>query len=361
MNARGPAALVILYISISDLVHRKLIEQGDVVLFYSHRLFVCAHTTFCRYRDKGRRMTNIPTDLLRTLIAVVDLRSFTKAAASLGVTQPAVSAQIKRLQFLLGSDLFDRSAQGVSLTPHGETVVSHARRLLSINDQIIDLRSGGARPELVIRLGTPSDFVASVLPDTLARFRTRWPEVRYNVRTDFYESLMRQLRGGDIDVMIALSATQPNDARHYANQEVVWVRGSTTRFEPSRPVPLVTYGEPSVYHRLAVKALRSAGLEWDNVFTGPSLNSVTNAVVAGLGVMAITRRRAITLGMTIWEDAPLPKLPDLYSGVYVREGGTNTIYEQLADEIATVIHTPAEAPTNVVTNRMGVRLANTAA
>ena len=44
-------------------------------------------------------MTNIPTELLRALIAVVDQRSFTKAAVVLGLTQPAVSAQIKRLQF----------------------------------------------------------------------------------------------------------------------------------------------------------------------------------------------------------------------------------------------------------------------
>src|SRR5438132_8768275 len=79
-------------------------------------------------------MTNIPTELLRTLVAVVDLRSFTKAAQSLGVTQPAVSAQIKRLQGLLGSDLLDKSAPGVSLTSAGELVVNYARRLLSIND-----------------------------------------------------------------------------------------------------------------------------------------------------------------------------------------------------------------------------------
>lgn len=159
-------------------------------------------------------MTNIPTDLLRTFVAVVDLRSFTKAANSLGVTQPAVSAQIKRLQFLLGDDIFDRSTQGVSLTPHGETVLNYARRLLSLNDQIVRLGGVEAAPELVIRVGTPSDYVASILPVTLASFRERWPDVRFSVRTDYFDPLARQLRGGEIDLMIGLSMTQPQDARH---------------------------------------------------------------------------------------------------------------------------------------------------
>ena len=52
-------------------------------------------------------MTNIPTDLLRTFVSVVELRSFTRAAKAQGMTQPAVSAQIRRLQFLLGVELFD--------------------------------------------------------------------------------------------------------------------------------------------------------------------------------------------------------------------------------------------------------------
>ena len=112
-------------------------------------------------------MTNIPTELLRALIAVVDQRSFTKAAAALGITQPAVSAQIKRLRFLLGDDVFDRSSHGIRLTPQGERVASYARRLLSINDQIVHIGGDGPRPELVIRVGTPSDFIASMLPSTL--------------------------------------------------------------------------------------------------------------------------------------------------------------------------------------------------
>src|ERR1700688_3676902 len=207
-------------------------------------VFVCTHM-ISRFNKKrqGRYMTNIPTDLLRTLVAVVDLRSFTKAAARLGVTQPAVSSQIKRLQYLLGGDLFDRSIQGVSLTPHGEVVVGYARRLLSINDQIVHLDGVDPRPELVIRVGTPSDFIASILPGTLARYRERWPEVRFNVRTNFYDPLLRDLRNCDLDIFVGLSTKPQHDARHTLAQEVVWVRGVTTKLYPDRPVPLVSYGE----------------------------------------------------------------------------------------------------------------------
>jgi len=290
-------------------------------------------------------MTNIPTDLLRTLVAVVDLRSYTKAAAFLGVTQPAVSAQIKRLQFLLGADLFDRGVQGVSLTPHGQAVVSQARRLLSINDQILalDTRGVDSKSELVIRIGTPSDFVASFLPDTLARFRARRPDVRFSVRTQPYDPLLRQLHNGDIDVMIALSMAPPHDARHCSEQEVVWVRGADMHFDPDAPVPLVSHGDSSIYRRLAVQTLREGGLYWEDVFTAPSMHSLTNAVAAGLGVMPITRRRANQVGISVWEDAPLPALPALYSGIYVREGGARTSYEQLADEIAGMLFGPPSA------------------
>src|SRR5256885_17254778 len=115
-------------------------------------------------------MTNIPTELLRTLIAVVDLRSFTKAAQALGVTQPAVSAQIKRLQILLGGELFDKSAPGVTLTEKGELVVNYARRLLSINDQILHLAAPRTLVE-PLRIGLPGDFGGALLPIALAEFR----------------------------------------------------------------------------------------------------------------------------------------------------------------------------------------------
>jgi len=281
-----------------------------------------------------QHMTNIPTDLLRTLVAVVDLRSFTKAAVSLGITQPAVSAQIKRLQGMLGGELFDRSSQGVTLTRQGEMVVSYARRLLSINDQIVHIGENGPRPELVIRVGTPSDFIASLLPEVLAQFRDGRSDVRFIVRTDYYETLLRELRSAEIDLYVGLSVAPPPDARHSWQEELVWVHSGSGNFDLSRPVPLVSHGERSVYHQVVNSALKAAGLEWEDVFTGPSLNSLRAAIGAGLGVMAVTRRRANDIGLTIWDDTPLPKLPDIYTGIYIREGGVRAAYEHLADEIA---------------------------
>src|SRR6187402_1582744 len=110
------------------------------------------HDNSMTWAGETMQMQNIPTDLLRTLIAVVDLRSFTKAAQMLGVTQPAVSAQIKRLQTLIGCELLDKSAPGVSLTQRGEAVVAQARRLLAINDEILQVSNGHAAVQ-TLRVG----------------------------------------------------------------------------------------------------------------------------------------------------------------------------------------------------------------
>ncbi|KQY98221.1 hypothetical protein ASD45_19880 [Pseudolabrys sp. Root1462] len=289
-------------------------------------------------------MTNIPTDLLRTLVAVVDHRSFTKAAMSLGVTQPAVSAQIKRLQYLLGEDIFDRSVQGVSLTSHGEVVVSYARRLLSINDQIVRLGGDSVRPDLVVRIGTSSDFVAMVLPDVLKRFRTASPALRFSVSSADSDSMMRQLRSGELDLFIGLTPVEPKDARDGWTAPLVWVRGPQFRLGHGERVPLISHGEPGVHHRVAVSALRAAGLDWEEVFTAPVVTSLTGAVAAGLGVMPITRRRAIEAGLIIADDLPLPPLPEVYAGVFVREGGPREVYEALADDISATVRRLIKVP-----------------
>ncbi len=82
-------------------------------------------------------ITNLPTDVLRTFLAVIDLGSFTKAGQLLGRTQPAISLQIRKLEDLLGMPLLDTSGRTIVLTKDGETLARYARQLLALNDEIV--------------------------------------------------------------------------------------------------------------------------------------------------------------------------------------------------------------------------------
>ena len=288
-------------------------------------------------------MTNIPTELLRTLVAVVDLRSFTKAAQSLGVTQPAVSAQIKRLQGMLGAELLDKSAPGVTLTSAGELVVDYARRLLSINDQILDLAA--PRPNArTLRIGATGDFTFVDISLALAFFRARRPDLRFLMHSAPNDALLRDLREGNLDLAVWVSATGPTiKTPHHWTEEVVWLRGPASVLAPQGPVPLVSYGEESLFARNALALLRSSGREGELVMTSSSIAGLGAAVVAGLGFMALPRSRANIPGAIIWEDTPLPRLPDIFCGIYMRGGAERADRGQLADAIADALRPRSRA------------------
>jgi DNA-binding transcriptional LysR family regulator len=281
-------------------------------------------------------MTNIPTDLLRTFVSVVELRSFTKAAQSMGVTQPAVSAQIKRLQFLLGSELLDKSAPGVSLTPTGELVLNYALRLLSINDQILNL-AGPASKVQIVRIGMSGDCYEQRLANALAQIKNRWHDVRFDLQTDRGGALMSDLRNGELELAVALSVTDPTPEAYTCwTEELTWMRSDATKIDPDRPVPLVAFGEHSAGYRVAVAALNEAGRRHELVFTASSIRGLASAVSAGIGVMVLASHREVS-SIYPWEDAPLPRLPKVYRGIYVREGGDRAMLEQLANAIAAAL------------------------
>lgn len=280
-------------------------------------------------------MTNIPTDLLRTLLAVIDLRSFTRAAQSLGVTQPAVSAQIKRLQMMLGVDVFDKSAPGVTLTANGEVIVNYARRMLALNDQMLDATTrGGAAARL--RVGLAVDYFEGVVLDVLAEFRARHPELRMQVTASYSASVLRDLRRGDYDLVVAGSESeQPEAEQRRWFEPSGWAVASPAVAEVDGPVPLLVVGESSLSRRLSVAALEQAGVDYEIVYVGGSFAGLVEATRAGLGVACWAQRLLRESGLTVLENSRrLPKVPAVCGGVYVRDGAPFTELDGLADTIA---------------------------
>jgi DNA-binding transcriptional LysR family regulator len=287
---------------------------------------------------------NIPTDLMRTLVAVVDLRSYTKASQSLGITQPAVSAQIKRLQQMLGYELFDKSAPGISLTARGEIVVGNARRILAINDQILHMT--GSRPSVqTVRIAIPGEFTGARIAATLAGFRKRRPDIRFSVVVANSDAALRDLKQGEIDLAVVVSKPDPAGEPRQRDwiDQAAWARNPAIVLDPNGPVPLLSFGEDLFCHAIAVETLMQAGRDYDITFTSRSSVILEAAAAAGLGVMVMPRSLLAQTTLSISEDETLPKLPDLCCGIALRDGGNRTALEELADDIAAVLRPQPEA------------------
>ena len=103
------------------------------------------------------RFENLDLDLLRTFVAIAEVKNLTRAGERLGRTQSAVSLQLRRLEDRLGVTLFTRDPRRVVLTGEGEALLPQARQMLRLNDEILaGLRGDDLAGE--VRLGAPEDF-----------------------------------------------------------------------------------------------------------------------------------------------------------------------------------------------------------
>src|ERR1700760_5130201 len=90
---------------------------------------------------------NIPIEIVRTVVAISETGSLSKAGERLGLSQPAVSSQINRLQSLVGGSLFVKTANGTTTTALGKLALHQARRILEANDQLLRLGGNTAAPD----------------------------------------------------------------------------------------------------------------------------------------------------------------------------------------------------------------------
>ena len=115
--------------------------------------------------------TNLPTELLRSFVAIVDSGSMLKATERVFVTQSALSLQMKRLEETVLTPLFHRDGRRLTLTPAGQALLVHAREILALNDRAVVALTGDA---LVgpVRVGLVQDFAETLLSGVLARQAT---------------------------------------------------------------------------------------------------------------------------------------------------------------------------------------------
>src|SRR3954447_17100949 len=141
---------------------------------------------------------------LRYFVAIAEEKSFTRAAERLWVAQPGLSTQIRRLEKELGVKLFERHTRGVDLTDAGVVFLERARAALAAADEaratVSDLESGVVG---TIRLGLATGARSQLAPSLLERFGAARPNVEMTVIESHGGTLLRELRDGRLDALIA--------------------------------------------------------------------------------------------------------------------------------------------------------------
>ena len=259
-------------------------------------------------------VNNVPIELLRAIVAIVDLGSFTKAAQALKLTQPAISAQMKRLQQLVGAEVFSKSGSGLVLTARGALVVKYARRILAMNDQILSL--GGGQVTQSLRVGLPLLFTRAVLGDVLKIGSIHEGETELQVFSESSEELRKRLAAGYLDVAFIINPQEaPPQVVTEWTEPWVWVCASDFVLKQGAKIPLIV----TPTDRYTIEVVERIGRPYVIRFMAPSLGARKEAMRAGLGFMSIAER-LVTEDMKIVRSNVLPPFPETLAGIYLREG-----------------------------------------
>jgi DNA-binding transcriptional LysR family regulator len=234
-------------------------------------------------------MRLIDPELLRTFLAFVDGGSLARAAAIVGRSPSAVTAQMQRLEETVGEPLLAVAGRGRALTPAGEDLVIHARRILDAQrDAWLSLR--GARADGRFTLGATQDFADAVLPDLLRAFARSHPRVRLELRVGRSVELARAYDDGAVDVLIALRAAPAADDLALLREPMIWLGARQGLAFDGDEIALALLDPPCGFRSAALGALEAAGRRHRIVATSGSLAGLRAAVRSGIAVTLRTAR-----------------------------------------------------------------------
>lgn len=236
------------------------------------------------------RLANLPTDILRAFVSVIDLGGYTKTASALGRSQPAISLQIRKLEEIIGAKVINVDGRNLSLTEEGETLITYARQILRLNDEAVAKFSGRPRTGF-LRVGLPTDFASAYLQDVISRYAQATPNVSIEVHCDLSRHVLHQLHANDLDIAVGILNRDNNPYLVRSWEErPIWACALDGDIHKRRPIPLATHPEGCEYRNRMISALRAISREWRVVYTNPAISDLQWAVSSGLGVTALTRK-----------------------------------------------------------------------
>lgn len=282
-------------------------------------------------------MKNIPIDLLRTFITLVETRSFTEAGERVGRSQSTVSLQIRKLVELCDAPLFSGSGKDIALTQTGRHLADFGRKIIDLNDECMRFIEGKSLAGK-IRIGIPSDFAISFLPSTLGRFCADFPDVSLEVTCQMSASLQRQLGEGKLDIVVALDESRTSNYLQAAWRDpMVWVGRISMQVYRMRPLPLVFFTDECIYRSNVLRVLKESAIPYRIAFSSEDMAANQSAIEAGLGITALSLHSIPQTMHQLPESSGLPSLPSVSIGLFWNARGSTATISALAEFLRQVL------------------------
>jgi DNA-binding transcriptional LysR family regulator len=248
---------------------------------------------------------NIPTEIMRSVVGISEVGSITKAAKLLGLSQPAISSQIKRIEQAVGGNIFQKSANGSATTELGKLVLTQARKILEANDQLLRLR-GTSSDDHSVRLGLSNIYAPKIM-----RGMVKSDLASICIYADNSAEIAKGLLDGFIDIGLFLVSPDASpdtslDVIAEHSEDMTWVRSPEFTISPGAPIPLLTW-PGQITHDLMIQALEQKGMVYRIAFSAPDSHARIEAAKAGIG-LTVLPTRVVPESLVAASDYYLPAL-----------------------------------------------------
>lgn len=274
----------------------------------------------------------LDNDHLRTLIAIAETGSFTRAAEIVHKTQSAVSMQIRRLEERLDREIFVKEGRAARLTEDGERLLDYAYRMIRLNDEAV----ASFRQERLtgsVKLGVPDDYAERYLPQILARFTASNPGIEVVVVCEPTQCLVANLEACEIDMAIITHSQRRAVGEILREEKLLWVTSQRHCTHAQRPVPLALGRDTCDWRRAATNRLNQNSTGFRVLYTSWNSSAVGAVVLAGLAV-GVLPESAIRPGMRVLTDEDgFPELPTVKIALLRNPGARDHVTNALADHI----------------------------
>lgn len=262
-------------------------------------------------------------DIMKTFVAIAETGNFTTAAEAVFRTPSAVSMQIKKLEDMLRVSLFRRDARSVSLTHHGEILLSYAKRMIALNNEAV---SRFISPEMsgIVRLGAPDDIGELMLPGILRHLSETWPQLAIDVTIESSANLHRAVEEGRLDLTLYnfLNAARADPAEKVMTERLVWVGRKHGQAHLKQPLPISVWDAGCSWRTKALEELAKSRIEFRIAYFCGSHMGQTAAIRADIAVAPLARFLVRDDMVVLGERDGLPDLGTYDIGLAVRAGAS---------------------------------------